>query len=163
MDSRLIETFSTIIATVIGTILGWLLNNLSKKGKLKIIDREVRIDPVNKSHMGSAAYNYDFTLWFYNSSNDFISIHDFMVESLVQGEKLTTKCFINSQDKTTHLNFIPKQITVISFNALQAYQKSILAGDVHILRFGYITTGEKAKFYQIYRSINHKVSKTRKQ
>jgi len=145
------KNFSAFIAgtfTLLGTTLGWLLNSLSKKGNLKLIDKKCRIEPVNGASYGSKLYRFEVDLWVYNSSDSIKPINDIKLKITAHGKTYLADCS-DASGPLDHYNFNPKQITKILLGASQIFSENYLAGDFDKVIFTF-RQFRKLKQFPIY-------------
>ena len=137
------------IFTILGTIIGWGLTQISKKGKLKLVNVKNEI-----SEVAASILCYQINLFIYNSSDNIISINDLEVEILAQGRKYSN-LWINTEGKTIeHFNFNPKQITKLTTIFNKQFETNILSGDINKIIFTYREKGKRIRFI-IYRNVLH--------
>jgi hypothetical protein len=152
--SELLEKyFSTILAgvfTLAGTILGWLLNSISKKGKLKLIKANCEFDQTNESMYGSNLFSYRIDLWIYNSSDNVRPINNISIKTHANRKTYLTSCIENGT-KIDHYNFNPKQITKITLVATQDFEEKLLGGEIREIYFQFIYLRNHKQFV-IYKS-----------
>lgn len=99
-----------IVGTLAGTVLGWFLNNLSRRGKLRLFvvkwnegfelndaGRFVATESIGKAEL----YSYDLTLNVYNSSSDTRIMQAFRVQFLSSGNVVLSGIPGSSSSKET--------------------------------------------------------------
>lgn len=130
-----------IVGTLAGTVLGWLLNNVSRRGKLRAFvakwDEDYKFNDVG-SMVGAPSYDeaecyfYELTLDVYNSSSDTKIMRDFKMEFLKGRKIVASKVPLNADNRGSGLcktmgtlNVAPK--SVVSVHLVGGFWRSNFA------------------------------------
>lgn len=140
MSESICTAAISIVGTLVGTVLGWLLNNVSRRGKLRAFVtkwnedyefNEAGIMVGVQSYDKAERYCYELAFDVYNSSSDTRIMRDFRIEFLKGRKIVVSDVPLNADSRGSSsctmetLNVAPK--SVVSVHLVGGFWRSDFA------------------------------------